>query len=167
MASRLVGLVSCRHELAVERGLAISFSNQLRNSWRLHLTKARLRPTSLFMVTVEVFPSRPGHLQNFLVQVRADKVTNLLIWRSPEHGQYCELCWSSLKAVWRFYSNLKTMLSTVEFCGDYSSREVIVTACAYFLRISLAVIIPAKARDYVLPALVCLSVCLFVCLLPQ
>ena len=32
------------------------------------------------------------------------------------------------------------------------------------LDFTFSVVIPAKARDYVLPALVCLSVCLSVCL---
>ena len=37
----------------------------------------------------------------------------------------------------------------------------------YFYIGVVIIIIPAKARDYVLPALVCLSVCLFVCLCLQ
>ena len=43
------------------------------------------------VVTVKPFPHRPGHMQSFHVQVGADKVTSLLMWRPSDHGSCCEL----------------------------------------------------------------------------
>ena len=69
----------------------------------------------------------PGHMQSFHVQVGADKVTSLLIWRSSDHGPYCGLL--SVHQVWRRSDNStwswRWCCQLAEFYGDYSTREII------------------------------------------
>jgi len=62
-------------------------------------------------------------MQSLHVQVGADKVINLLTWR-PYHGQYREL----LSADWMRSDDStwswRRCCQRVEFCGDYSTREI-------------------------------------------
>ena len=101
------------------------------NSWGSHLKSARLWPTSLFMVIVDPFPHRPGHMQSFHVQVWADKVTTVLLWRPLDHGPYCELL--SVDQVRRRSDDStrswRQCCQLVEFCGDYVSIREIINNC--------------------------------------
>ena len=67
----------------------------------------------LFIVPSHLFPN--------------DKVTNLLMWRPTNHGSYCELL--SVDQVWKrsddSLRSRRRCCQLVEFCGDFSSREMI------------------------------------------
>ena len=78
------------------------------------------------VVTVKPFPHRPGHMQSFHVQVGADKVTSLLMWRPSDHGSCCELL--SVDQVWRRSDDStrswRRCCQLVEFSGDYSTHTL-------------------------------------------
>jgi len=121
--SYMVRCVTCRQEHTVERRLAISFSNQLCDSSEPHLTAARLWPTSLFMVNVELFPHRPGHMQSFNVQVGLTKSPNWSRVDSQNPGPYWGLL--SIDQVWRWSDNSAWIWTwwnqQVKFYGNYST----------------------------------------------
>ena len=121
--SYMVRCVTCRQEHTVERRLAISFSNQLCDSSEPHLTAARLWPTSLFMVNVELFPHRPGHMQSFHVEVGLIKSPNWSRVDSQNPGPYWGLL--STDQVWRWSDNSAWIWTwwnqQVKFYGNYST----------------------------------------------
>ena len=64
------------------------------------------------MVTAELFPHRPGHMQSLRVQVGADKITITVQVETPRPR------WSD-----DFTRSWKWCRQLAKFCGDYSTRE--------------------------------------------
>jgi len=126
--SNLVKFATCGHEHTVERKMAISFDNQPCHSGESHYPSARLWSSSLFEVFVEPLPHRTGSLQSLSVQMGTDTVTALLVEWVLDHEPHCGLLHAD--QIWRWTNDStccwRRCCQLDEFCGDYSTREIII-----------------------------------------